>query len=270
MTSFKNLFKMMQVPKLKNASLVYLLQVIGMIAIGSFLFFNDHLSSLAEGFFLAEFITLFFTGLFLYFYLLYKEIKSYESQTWQLMPISSAKFYLTNQLTTYLAIALFLALQAINGIIILGTYLLSYSVTTSELSEIINSSKFTSLVSEISAYMISIGIFLVLAAISFVVMIILLVMISQVIINLLPGFKSKGLVNIVRIIIGIICYLIIGNTFSFIFNSLLKIKDNPFTATSNFDLSSLWMSNGVSVLVILVITAINLYLLKRFFEAKAN
>ena len=76
------------------------------------------------------------------------------------MPISSAKFYLTNQLTTYLAIALFLALQAINGIIILGTYLLSYSVTTSELSEIINSSKFTSLVSEISAYMISIGIFL--------------------------------------------------------------------------------------------------------------
>lgn len=138
------------------------------------------------------------------------------------MPISSAKFYLTNQLTTYLAIALFLALQAINGIIILGTYLLSYSVTTSELSEIINSSKFTSLVSEISAYMISIGIFLVLAAISFVVMIILLVMISQVIINLLPGFKSKGLVNIVRIIIGIICYLIIGNTFSFIFNSLLK------------------------------------------------
>ena len=265
MTSFKNLFKVMQVPKLKNASLVYLLQVIGMIAIGSFLFFNDHLSSLAEGFFLAEFITLFFTGLFLYFYLLYKEIKSYESQTWQLMPISSAKFYLTNQLTTYLAIALFLALQAINGIIILGTYLLSYSVTTSELSEIINSSKFTSLVSEISAYMISIGIFLVLAAISFVVMIILLVMI-----NLLPGFKSKGLVNIVRIIIGIICYLIIGNTFSFIFNSLLKIKDNPFTATSNFDLSSLWMSNGVSVLVILVITAINLYLLKRFFEAKAN
>lgn len=98
MTSFKNLFKVMQVPKLKNASLVYLLQVIGMIAIGSFLFFNDHLSSLAEGFFLAEFITLFFTGLFLYFYLLYKEIKSYESQTWQLMPISSAKFYLTNQL----------------------------------------------------------------------------------------------------------------------------------------------------------------------------
>lgn len=68
MTSFKNLFKVMQVPKLKNASLVYLLQVIGMIAIGSFLFFNDHLSSLAEGFFLAEFITLFFTGLFLYFY----------------------------------------------------------------------------------------------------------------------------------------------------------------------------------------------------------
>lgn len=51
MTSFKNLFKVMQVPKLKNASLVYLLQVIGMIAIGSFLFFNDHLSSLAEGFF---------------------------------------------------------------------------------------------------------------------------------------------------------------------------------------------------------------------------
>ncbi|MDX5079296.1 hypothetical protein SD924_06210, partial [Lactobacillus jensenii] len=76
MTSFKNLFKVMQVPKLKNASLVYLLQVIGMIAIGSFLFFNDHLSSLAEGFFLAEFITLFLQAYFYTFIFFIKKLKA--------------------------------------------------------------------------------------------------------------------------------------------------------------------------------------------------
>lgn len=270
MTSFSKLFKVMQLPKLKIASWIYLVQLVGMIAIGLYFQFSNSVRLPYESAFLAEAITLVLAGLFLYFYLLNKEIKSYKSQTWQLMPVSTIKLYLTNQLTTYLAIALFLVFQVINFGLILGAFAVSYPINFSEISKALNNPTSTSVLGQMAVYMISLGCLFVLSAISFMVIIIFLVMVSQVIVNLLPGFKSKNLVNLVRIIIGIIGYLIIGNVSSFAFESLLKIKDNPLAALSSSGLSALWTSNGISLLFILVITAVNLYLLKRFFEAKAN
>lgn len=266
MTSFSKLFKVMQLPKLKIASWIYLVQLVGMIAIGLYFQFSNSVRLPYESAFLAEAITLVLAGLFLYFYLLNKEIKSYKSQTWQLMPVSSIKLYLTNQLTTYLAIALFLVFQVINFGLILGAFAVSYPINFSEISKALNNPTSTSVLGQMAVYMISLGCLFVLSAISFMVIIIFLVMVSQVIVNLLPGFKSKNLVNLVRII----GYLIIGNVSSFAFESLLKIKDNPLAALSSSGLSALWTSNGISLLFILVITAVNLYLLKRFFEAKAN
>lgn len=154
--------------------------------------------------------------------------------------------------------------------LILGVFAISYPINFSEISKALNDPTVTSVLGQMSVYMISLGCLLVLSAISFMVIIIFLVMVSQVIVNLLPGFKSKNLVNLVRIVIGIIGYLIIGNVSSFAFNSFLEIKDNPLSALSSSGLSALWTSNGISLLFILVITAVNLYFFKRFFEAKAN
>lgn len=264
MTSFSTVFKLLQAKKAKKILMIYLIQLAAIMAIGTYLYLVNakEFQSIFVSYEVIALTTSFFALLISWCILFIDEIKMYESQTWQLLPISSKKFFLANILTTYVTL-FYMALLDLGTCAILIS--VAFAASKPELKDIsVGKTLGQLLIGEIALYGLGIALLIALGLISFSLMINFLSFSSKTIVNLLPGFKSKKLVGLLRFIFAIVLYAILTyfiNTFSNVFEK--GIIDRQV------NLLVLWLSVAETGIFVLIGSIVDTWIYQKFFEAKA-
>lgn len=264
MTNFSTVFKLLQAKKAKKILVIYVIQLAAIMAIGTYLYLVNpkEFESIFVSYEVIALTTSFFALVISWCILFIDEIKMYESQTWQLLPISSKKFFLANILTTYVTL-FYMALFDLGTCVVLIT--VAFAASKPELKDISVGKTLGQVpVGEIALYGLGIALLIALGLISFSLMINFLSFSSKTIVNLLPGFKSKKLIGILRVIFAVICYAIIIY-FIHIFSNVFGVG----IIEKQVDLLAVWLSVAETATFVLVGIFADTWIYQKFFEAKA-
>lgn len=268
---FKEFFKL----KTKNVYWILVIQLIASVAITIFTrygYSEGRYFSYGKLGFLPELLSIFFTTVFFFdfaFYILtlIDNERANGNQTLRLLPISDTGYYLSNLLSSFVAIVYFGILELLATIILLAITELSNTNFRNETITLLRAMKTWNY--NISNNMIFAFIGVILIMILSLILVYLLINFlgfsSSSIMNFLPGASSRAALRSIRLIIIILlAWLLIRAS-----NILLPILASPFEfflSTWNRSYSDLTMSVLFMIFIDGLFMIINLYLFNKYYE----
>ncbi|MDF7682710.1 hypothetical protein PT287_04115 [Lactobacillus sp. ESL0679] len=275
MAAFERLFTELFKQKCKKAHVIILLQFLSAFVTTVFAYFEGNMivsgSERKIDLFL-PFLFIFFFAFSFLFLLIYLIITSFQteqinhSQTWRLAPLSDANIYLDNTLSSFVNFIYLALLQVISSIILFGiSYLANKRIKNGwdNMMAIIrkgNQSNAT------IADLLGIALITILLGLLVYLVISFLNFSSQAIVDFLPAVSSKLVVTIIRLILIIAIMWLLTEIYQFI----KPVITSPLSYMLGVEHLTIWPAVGLFTVLDVVLAAINMFLVSRFFEAKQN
>ncbi|WEV37982.1 hypothetical protein OZX58_04325 [Lactobacillus sp. ESL0680] len=275
MAVFERLFTELFKQKSKKAHLMIMLQFVSALVTTIFNYFEStgemkFVLQKENGFLTFLFVIFFlFSFLFLPIYLIVTSLQNERinhSQTWRLAPMSDDNIYLDNMLSSFVNFIYLALLQTLGSIFLFGLSYLFNKQTKNGWDEMLaairkgNQSRATLtdlLGIVLIAILLGLLVYLVISFLNFT---------SQAIVDFLPAVSSKFIVTIIRLILIIAIMWLLTRVYLFV----KPIVASPLSYLLGEKELELWPAVGLFTIIDVVLAAVNMFLISKFFEAKQN
>ncbi|MDF7668301.1 hypothetical protein [Lactobacillus sp. ESL0703] len=275
MAVFERLFTELFKQKSKKAHLMIMLQFVSALVTTIFNYFEStgemkFVLQKENGFLPFLFAIFFaFSFLFLPIYLIVTSLQNERinhSQTWRLAPMSDANIYLDNTLSSFVNFIYLALLQTLGSIFLFGLSYLFNKRTKNGWDGMLaairkgNQSRATLtdlLGIVLIAILLGLLVYLVISFLNFT---------SQAIVDFLPAVSSKFIVTIIRLILIIAIMWLLTKVYLFV----KPIVASPLSYLLGEKELELWPAVGLFTILDVILAAVNMFLISKFFEAKQN
>lgn len=275
MAVFERLFTELFKQKSKKAHLMIMLQFVSALVTTIFNYFEStgkmkFVLQKENGFLTFLFVIFFlFSFLFLPIYLIVTSLQNERinhSQTWRLAPMSDANIYLDNMLSSFVNFIYLALLQTLGSIFLFGLSYLFNKQTKNGWDEMLAAIRKGSQSRATLTDLLGIVLIAILLGLLVYLVISFLNFTSQAIVDFLPAVSSKFIVTIIRLILIIAIMWLLTRVYLFV----KPIVASPLSYLLGEKELELWPAVGLFTIIDVVLAAVNMFLISKFFEAKQN